>query len=222
MKNKELKFMTENHENAKRNYLGRMVDSKIQCMIEAKKYGVNYWDGPRKYGYGGYKYIPNRWTKVAKKIIKEFKLDNHSKILDVGCGKAFLLYEIRKILPGIKISGFDVSKHAIKNAPKEIRKNLFIHKAQNKYPYKKKEFDLAISTGCFHNLEINELKFSLQEIQRVSKKTYVMVESYRNETELFNLQCWALTCESFFSRKEWQWIFKEFKYNQCYELIYFS
>jgi len=93
--------MRENHESAKRNYLERMVNSKIQCMIEAKKYGVNYWDGPRKYGYGGYKYIPNRWTKVAKKIIKEFKLDNYSKILDVGCGKAFLLYEIRKILPNI-------------------------------------------------------------------------------------------------------------------------
>lgn len=222
MNNKELKFMTENHEKSKRNYIQRMVDSKTQCMIEAKKYAFNYWDGPRKYGYGGYKYIPNRWNKVAKKIIKEFKLNNYSKILDVGCGKAFLLYEIKKILPAIKISGFDISKYAIKNAPQEIRKNLFVHKAQKKYPFKKKEFDLAISTGCFHNLEINELKFSLQEIQRVSKKTYIMVESYRDEAELFNLQCWALTCESFFSRKEWQWIFKEFKYNQCYELIYFS
>ena len=33
---------------------------------------------------------------VAKKIIKTYKLSNNSKILDVGCGKGFLLYEIKK------------------------------------------------------------------------------------------------------------------------------
>ena len=76
--------------------------------------------------------------------------------------------------------------------------------------------------GCFHNLEINDLKFALSEIQRVSKKSYVMVESYRNEKELFNLQCWALTCESFFSKDEWKWIFKQLNFKNYYEFIYFS
>ena len=220
MNNKELNFVTKNHNLTKRNYLNRMINSKVKCMIEAKKYSKNYWDGPRKYGYGGYKYIPNRWTNVAKKIIRKFKLKNTSKILDIGCGKAFLLYEIKKILPDIQISGFDISKYAINKAPKNLRKKLFIHKAQQKYPYSKKKFDLAISLGCFHNLEINELKIAINEIQRVSKKSYLMVESYRNEKELFNLQCWALTCESFFSKKEWLWLFKEFKYKNYYEIIY--
>ena len=87
---------------------------------------------------------------------------------------------------------------------------------------KKNNFDLAISTGCFHNLNIFDLKFSLNEIKRVSKQSYIMVESYRNEKELFNLQCWALTCESFFSKKEWIWLFKEYNYNRNYEFIYFS
>ena len=31
----------------------------------------------------------------------------------------------------------------------------------------------------------------------------MMVESYRNEQELFNLQCWALTCEAFFDTAAW-------------------
>ncbi len=219
---KEFNLMTQNHLITKRNYISRMVNSKVDCMIEAKKYGKNYWDGPRKFGYGGYKYIKGRWTKVAKKIIKKFKLNNKSKILDVGCGKAFILYEIKKILPNIKVVGFDISRHGIKNAPKDIRKNLFIHKAQTKYPFKNRYFDLAFSTGCFHNLEINDLKFAIKEIQRVSKQTYIMVESYRNELELFNLQCWALTCQSFFSKKEWIWIFKEFKYKRYFEFIYFT
>ena len=222
MSNKEINLMTLNHTKTKRNFLERMNNSKVKCMVEAKKYEKNYWDVPRKYGYGGYKYIEGRWTNVAKKLIKKFNLKNTSKILDVGCGKAFILYEIKKILPLIDIVGFDISNHGIKNAPKEIRKNLFIQKAQNKYNYSNKEFDLAISTGCFHNLEIHELKFALNEIQRVSKKTYIMVESYRNEKELFNLQCWALTCESFFSKKEWLWLFSEFKYTRNYEFIFFS
>ncbi len=222
MPSKEIILMTFNHQKTKRNYLERMNNSKVKCMIEAKKYEKNYWDGPRKFGYGGYKYIEGRWKKVAKKLIKKFNLKSKSKILDVGCGKAFILYEIKKLLPSIDIVGFDISKHGIKNAPKEIRKNLIIQEAQNRYNYKDKEFDLAISTGCFHNLEINELKFALNEIQRVSKKTYIMVESYRNEKELFNLQCWALTCESFFSKKEWKWIFKEFNYKGFYEFIYFE
>lgn len=219
---KNFNLMTLNHQKTKRDYISRMLNSKVKCMIEAKKYGKNYWDGPRKYGYGGYKYIPGRWSNVAKKLIKKFKLNNKSKILDVGCGKAFILFEIQKILPDIYIKGFDISLHAIRNAPKKIKKNLFIHKAQVKYPFESKKFDLAISTGCFHNLQINQLKTAIGEIQRVSKKSYIMVESYRNEKELFNLQCWALTCESFFSKEEWLWVFKEFGYKNYYEFIYFD
>ena len=220
--NKELKYLRSNHISTKRNYLERMNDDKIVCMLEAKKYGKNYWDGKRRFGYGGYKYIPNRLTKIAKKIIKKFNLTNNSKILDVGCGKGYLLYEINKILPNAKIIGIDSSYYAIKNAKKEIKKNIFLSKAEKKYPFRSRYFDLAISFGCFHNLEINNLKKALNEIQRVSKHSYVMVESYRNEKELFNLQCWALTCESFFSKDEWKWLFKEFGYNGNYEFIYFE
>ena len=92
-------------------------------MKVAKKYEKDYWDGKRRYGYGGYKYIPGRLTKVAKKIINKFKLNNNSKILDLGCGKGFLLFEI-KILPNIIISGLDISRHGIKCSPKSLKKNL--------------------------------------------------------------------------------------------------
>ena len=191
-------------------------------MIESKKYAFNYWDGKRKYGYGGYKYIPGRWKKVAKNLIKKYKLNNNSKILDVGCGKGFLLYEIKKLLPSIEVKGFDISKYAISKSKNEIKKYLFVHKAQDRYLFKKSQFDLVISIGCLHNLEINDLKKALEQINRVAKKKYILVESYRNEKELFNLQCWALTCNSFFSKKEWTWIFKKFNYNGDYEFIYFE
>ena len=219
---KELRFLRSNHISTKRNYLERMNDNKIVCMIEAKKYGKNYWDGKRRFGYGGYKYIPNRLTKIAKRIIKKFNLTNKSKILDVGCGKGYLLYEIKKIIPYAKIIGIDSSSYAIKNAKKEIKKNIFLCKAEQKYPFKRKYFDLALSFGCFHNLEINNLKKALNEIQRVSKKKYLCVESYRNELEKQNLIYWQVTCEMFCTPEEWKWWFKLANYNGDYSFIYFE
>jgi len=215
-------FVTKLHVSTKRDYLKRMLDKKVFCMKIAKKFDKEYWDGNRRYGYGGYKYIPNRWSKVAKKIISHYKLKAGSKILDVGCGKGFLLWEMLKIQPNLKIYGFDISKYAIKKSFKHKNIKLFCHKAQKKFPFKNKYFDLVISLGTLHNLNIEDLKKSLQEIERTGKKKYVMIESYRNNKELFNLQCWALTCKSFFSKGEWKWIFKEFKYNGDHELIYFE
>ena len=220
--NKLLKLITPLHISTKRNYLGRMIDNKAKCMVVSKKYGFDYWDGKRKYGYGGYRYIPNRWKSVAKKIIKKYRLNNNSKILDVGCGKGFLLYEIKILLPGINICGFDISRYGISKSMKIIRKNLFVHKAQKKYPFKRKQFDLVISIGCLHNLEVNELKKAINEIERVGKKAFILVESYRNEKELFNLQCWALTCNTFLSVSDWKWVFKLAKFQGDFEFIFFK
>ena len=219
---KKLSFLQSNHNKTKRNYLERMQNKKVHCMKVAKNYEKDYWDGDRKYGYGGYKYIPGRLTNIAKKIIKKFKLNNNSKILDLGCGKGYLLYEIKKILPNCAITGVDISKHAIKNCHPEIREYIFLYDAKKKLPFSNNKFDLAISFGLFHNFSLKELEVSILEFERVSKKNYLMVESYKNNTELFNLQCWALTCESFLKPDEWIWLFKKFGYKGHYEFIYFK
>ena len=108
-------FYKKLHTSTSRNYLQRMLDDKIKCMKIASKFEKDYWDGDRRYGYGGYKYIKNKWRDVAKRLIKTYKLNNKSKILDVGCGKGYLLYEIKKILNGINITGIDISKYGLKN-----------------------------------------------------------------------------------------------------------
>ncbi len=217
-----VKYVTSLHQSTNREYIKRMVDGKVNCMLKAKEYEFDYWDGSRRYGYGGYKYMPGRWNQVAELLIKNYNLTNNSSVLDVGCGKGFLLYEMKLLLPNLKISGFDISKHGIEHAKEEIKKYLFIHRAQKPYPFKNKEFDLVISLGCLHNLKVFELELALKEIERVGKQGYIMLESYRSEKELFNLQCWALTCESFFNHKEWVWIYNHFGYTGDYEFIYFE
>ncbi len=217
-----LNIVTPLHTSTKRDYLHRMNDDKVPCMIKAREYEADYWDGDRRYGYGGYRYIPGRWKPVAQALIDFYGLKSDAKILDVGCGKGFLLYELKLLLPDAQIVGFDISVHGLAAAKEEIRDHLFNYKAQDRYPFGDKSFDLVISLGCVHNLRIFELQVALQEIERVGKNKYVMVEAYRNEKELFNLECWALTAESLFHTSEWIWLYGHFGYTGDYEFIYFE
>ena len=214
-------YVTPLHQSTVRNYLARMQDEKIHCMQIAKQYEDDYWDGDRRYGYGGYKYIPGRWKAVAEELIKNYNLKSDSKVLDVGCGKGFLLYEMKLLIPKLNINGIDVSEHGLRNAKKEVKPFLKKHKAQDSLPFDDDEFDLVISLGTIHNLRLFDLEKSLKEIERVGRQGYIMLESYRNERELFNLQCWALTAESFFDEEEWIWLYKHFNYTGDYEFIYF-
>ena len=216
-----MNIVTPLHKRAKREYLPRMVDDKVHCMLKAKEYEYDYWDGDRRYGYGGYKY-DGRWKPVAQTFIDTYGLTNNSKVLDVGCGKAHLTHEIKRLLPGAEVLGFDISKHGLADAPEGIRPHLFRYRAQDRYPFGDKYFDLVISLGCLHNLRLFELETACQEIERVGKQGYIMLESYRNELEQFNLQCWALTCESFFDTAEWIWLYRHFGFTGDYEFIYFE
>ncbi len=198
------------HNRTSRNYIERMMNDKIHCMGIAKEYGYDYWDGDRKYGYGGYHY-DGRWKPVAEKLITLNNLKDGSSILDVGCGKGYLLYELKQLLPNARVVGFDVSEHGIDNAKQEIKEHLFIGRAEDKLNFDNNEFDLVVSLGALHNLKIFDLKSALQEIERVGRNKYIMVESFRNDEELFNLQCWALTCQSFYSVDEWGMDFQFFR-----------
>ncbi len=217
-----LNIVTPLHKATKRDYVTRMMDDKVNCMLKAKEYEGDYWDGDRRYGYGGYKYIPGRWKPVAQALIDIYGLKSDARILDVGCGKGYLLYELKLLLPSAHVVGFDISKYGLANAKEEIRNHLFRYRAQDAYPFGDKSFDLVISLTTLHNLRLFELKTALAEIERVGKNKYVMLESYRNELELFNLECWALTAESFFDAAEWIWLYEHYGYTGDYEFIYFE
>jgi ubiquinone/menaquinone biosynthesis C-methylase UbiE len=217
-----LNIVTPLHKSTKRDYLARMVDDKVACMLKAKEYEADYWDGDRRFGYGGYKYLAGRWKPVAQALIDIYGLKAGARVLDVGCGKAFLLHEMQLIEPGLELAGFDISKHGLASRHPDFKGTLSRARAQDRYPWGDKHFDLVISLGCLHNLRNFELQTALHEIERVGKNKYVMLESYRNEQELFNLQCWALTAEAFFDTAAWIWLYEHFGYTGDYEFIYFE
>ena len=217
-----LNIVTPLHQATQRDYLARMVDNKVEAMLVAKQYEQDYWDGDRRYGYGGYSYLPGRWKPVAEALIERYELTNDSSIPDVGCGKGYLLYEMQLLLPGARIVGFDISHHGLASRHPEFRGELSIGRAEGRYPFADKSFDLVISLTTLHNLRLPQLQIALAEIERVGQQGYVMLESYRNELELFNLECWALTAESLLDEGEWIWLYEHFGYTGDYEFIYFE
>ena len=86
---REVSFFFNTHSSSKREYEKYMNKEKPECMTIAKKYGKEFFDGERKYGYGGYKYIPGRWNNVLDQIISFYQLNSQSRVIDAGAGKGF-------------------------------------------------------------------------------------------------------------------------------------
>jgi protein-L-isoaspartate(D-aspartate) O-methyltransferase len=218
-------FMSSLHKSTQRDYLARVNDTdfpKAKAAVLAKQWGYDYWDGDRRICYGGYQYIEGRWEKVARAMAEHYQLKSHHKVLDIGCGKGFLLYDLTKVVPDINIQGIDVSDYAIQHAKEEIKSDLQVSSA-SLLPYPDNYFDLVISINTLHNLPTYELEKALKEMERVSKKNkYLCVESYRNEIEKANLLYWQVTCETFCTPEEWAWWFKLTGYTGDHSFIYFE
>ena len=221
----EVDFMSVLHKSTQRDYLARVNDPdfpKAKAAELAKKFDFDYWDGDRRICYGGYRYMEGRWEKVARAMIEHYNLPPKPKILDIGCGKAFLLYDFLKVIPDAEIYGIDISPYAIANSKEEIQDRLRVGSA-TELPWPDDYFDLVISITTLHNLHAYDLDLALREMERVGKKNkYLCVESYRNEQEKANLLYWQVTCEAFNTPKEWQWWFERTSYSGDYSFIYFE
>jgi protein-L-isoaspartate(D-aspartate) O-methyltransferase len=217
-----LDFITPLHRSTRRDYLERVNShDKAECAEVACRFGQEYWDGPRQYGFGGYRY-DGRWRPVAEALAKHYQLKSGQRVLDVGCGKAFLLYELTQVVPGIEVAGIDVSQYGLDNAKEEVRP--FLRKASaDKLLFPDKSFDLVISLNALHNLLNFELWAALTEIERVGRNgKYIVVESYRNEREKVNLLYWQLTCRAILRTDEWEWLYAKTGYTGDHSFIFFE
>ncbi len=217
-------FLSTIHRSTKRNYLDRINDPdfpKAKAATLAKRWDYDYWDGDRRINYGGYHY-DGRWKAVAKAMADHYGLKPGERILDVGCGKGFLLYDLTQAVPGIEVRGLDISAYAIRNAKDEVREHVQEGNA-TALPFPDSSFDLVVSINTLHNLYCHELAAALREIERVGRQhKYICVESYRTEQEKANLLFWQVTCEAFNTPEEWLWWFDLTDYTGDHSFIFFE
>tara|TARA_B100000989_G_scaffold283614_1_gene249659 strand:- start:14647 stop:15300 length:654 start_codon:yes stop_codon:yes gene_type:complete len=182
----------------------------------ARKFEKDFFDGERKYGYGGYNYNPKFWTNVVKDFVNHYELSDGSKILDIGCGKGFMVYDFLKFNSKFSVQGIDISKYAINNSLPEVKNNLKVGNA-NKLEFDDNSFDLVISINTVHNLIKSECAKSLKEIERVSKKDkYIIVDAYKNDEEKNRMFAWNLTAKTIMHVDEWKEFFEENGYHGDY------
>lgn len=182
----------------------------------ARQFGKEFFDGDRKYGYGGFQYMSKFWQPVIPTFKKHFKLDKNTKVLDVGCAKGFMLYDIQNLIPGISIRGIDISQYAIENSKEEVKEFLSVANA-TELPFDDNSFDVVISINTVHNLQKDECAKALQEIERVSReKSFVVVDAYRNEVEKKAMFAWNLTAKTIMSVDEWISFFNKVGYTGDY------
>jgi SAM-dependent methyltransferase len=201
-----------NYPKTKRNVEGRGATKSEEDRFLARQFGKDFFDGDRKNGYGGFNYMPRFWQPVIPTFQKYWGITSESSLLDVGCAKGFMLYDLSLLIPGIMVKGIDISSYAIENAVEEIKSHVSVANATD-LPFDDNSFDVVISINTVHNLEKDECAKALQEIERVSKgKSYITVDAYRNEEEKKRMFDWNLTAKTIMSVDEWKLFFEKIGY----------
>ena len=215
-------FLQTVHTRTPRNYVQRVVEyDKAECATVSRRFDKDYWDGDRKYGYGGYHY-DGRWVAVAERLVAHYGLRSGARILDVGCGKGFLLHDLKHAVPDASVSGLDISRYALAHAVEDVRGHL-VEGTAAQLPFADNSFDLVVSVNTLHNLRVSELESALRDIERVGRGAkYVVVDSFRNEREKVNLLYWQLTCQCFYTPEDWQWWFDRTGYSGDHSFVCFE
>lgn len=205
--------LLKNYPRPKRNLEKRQSDKSAEVVKIARKFGEQFFDGDRKFGYGGFSYNPKYWETVVRDFVEYYKLKPNAKILDVGCAKGFMLYDFKRQFPKMDVFGIDISEYAIENSLEEVKNYLQVGNAK-KLEFEDNYFDLVISINTIHNLDLDDCLTSIKEISRVSKaNSFITVDAYNTDEEKNRMFMWNLTAKTIMSVRDWKGTFKKIGYN---------
>lgn len=182
----------------------------------ARQFGKDFFDGDRRHGYGGFRYMPRFWQPVVPAFQRHFGLAAGDRVLDVGCAKGFMLHDMAELIPGLAVEGIDVSEYAILHAIDDMKPFLHVGDAR-KLAYPEDSFDVVISINTVHNLPREECGQALAEIERVARRgSFITVDAYRDEAEHERMLAWNLTARTILHVDEWRALFDEVGYTGDY------
>ncbi|CCJ07536.1 class I SAM-dependent methyltransferase [Methylocystis sp. SC2] len=200
---------------SRRNITQRGEAKSPEIIALSREYGELYFDGPREFGYGGYRY-DGRWRPVAQDIIAHFGLAAGARILDVGCAKGFLVKDLMLAEPGLEAFGLDISRYALMHCEPEVVGRLHLGSA-DALPFPDKSFDCVVSINTIHNFDRAGALRALREIERVSRQSaFVQVDSYRTPEQKSLFESWVLTAKFHDYPQGWIEVFAEAGYTGDY------
>jgi len=193
---------------------GRLITDEHRAV--ARRFDREFFDGDRLTGYGGYTYHPRFWQETVRKFREYYELPENARILDVGCGKGFMLHDFAELMPEARLAGIDISSYAVEHAMDTVRPFIRVGNART-LPYSDNSFDLVISINTIHNLPLEECRQALREIQRVSASdAFITIDAWRNEREQENMLKWNLTAQTYMHVDAWVDLFAEVGYTGDY------
>ena len=199
----------------------RPIDERAETVTDAdrelsRRFGKAYFDGDRRYGYGGYHYHPRFWRDTVVRFRDHYALPGHARLLDVGCAKGFMLHDFKQLMPDARVAGIDISEYAIERAIEDVKPSLAVGNAAS-LPFQDESFDLVTAINTVHNLPLDECKRALREIERVSRRhAFVVVDAWRNDVERDRLWKWVVTCRTAMHVDDWKRVFDEVGYTGDY------
>lgn len=199
-----------------RDLTARLESKTDENRAIARQFGREFFDGSRDTGYGGYSYNPRYWRNVAADLVTYYQLQPLASVLDVGCAKGFLLYDLKYHRPDLTVFGIDISEYAVETALSEVKCNIALGCATDLSRFGDKSFDLVISINTVHNLLYDECKQAIREIERVGKNKFIVVDAWRNADEEAAMRAWNLTAQTMLSTKDWEQLFQEVGYTGDY------
>lgn len=197
----------------KRNIAERQQDKDPRVLEISRQFGQEYFDGPRQYGYGGYRY-DGRWNPVARDIIRHFDLKPGMRVLDIGCAKGFLVRDLMQAAPGLESFGLDISSYALMNCHPDVVGRLYLGNATS-LAFPDGSFDAVLSINTIHNLDRTGCVEALREMTRVCRdpaKCFTQVDAYRNAEEKELFESWCLTAVTYLTPEEWKALFAQAGY----------
>jgi SAM-dependent methyltransferase len=206
--------LLKNYSKAARDITQR-VKNKDANRAVALKFGVEYFDGAREQGYGGYCY-DGRWISIARTFVEHFELKPGNKVLDVGCAKGFLVKDLTDVCPGIEVYGLDISQYALTHAHKDVTGRV-LRGSCDMLPFGDQSFDAVICINTIHNLEPSRCAIAIRELQRVSKgHGFIQVDAYRSDAERQLFEDWMLTAKTYYMPEAWKALFATCGYSGDY------
>ena len=195
-----------------------LLTRTITKKVLANNFGYDYYDGDRENGYGGFKY-DGRWKKFLIKIIKKYKLNKNSRVLDISAKKGFFMHDLTLLVPGIKVYGVEDHKYPIITSMKSVKGNIKFLKSYCDIDYKKDFFDFVHAHNAIYRYSFKDLIKIIKIISKISKKAHITIPSYSNNLDRVKFLDWSLHGTILFKKKEWRQLFKELGYDGDY---YFS